>query len=115
MTTAPAASELLSDAAIDAHFDCEHGFECDVCQHIHDQAKLANRPGLSVETTEKYEAAVSIIVMLVTLKMIKDSRGKTSDYLAQQPHAWKLAREFLQKVSPDDYASITEALEAEGK
>lgn len=40
---------------------------------------------------------------LVDLKELKDTEGKTEDYLKRQPEAWQAAKEFLSKYTHIDY------------
>lgn len=44
---------------------------------------------------------------LVELKHIKDSEGKTDDYLERQPKAWYLANSALELWKKSDYGAIS--------
>lgn len=59
---------------------------------------------------QRNSAAANIVLMLVTLKARKDRLGKDAVYESKQPEAWALAKEFLQKAMPDEYAATEAAL-----
>jgi hypothetical protein len=51
---------------------------------------------------KRASAGAEILRLLVTLKNVKDSAGKTTQYMQMQPKAWALAREYLDRVDMED-------------
>jgi hypothetical protein len=49
----------------------------------------------SMNWKSEYDNCRAILQQLVQLKEIKDSAGKTEDYLKRQPLVWNAAKEFL--------------------
>lgn len=54
--------------------------------------------GANWNTRAQLDEAVRVIDELVALKHIKDTQGKTAEYLRRQPIAWKEAQAFIKGV-----------------
>lgn len=85
------------------HFDCmisigEYAF-CTVNDFYKLLAAYVELHGINrmylPEKETQHEKCRRLLMELVQLKELKDTSGKTEDYLKRQPLAWEQAREFL--------------------
>lgn len=82
---------------------------CPACDKIIAVEKMA--VASEITPSEKKEAAEWLLLMLVVLKEYKDKRGKDAHYESHQPRAWELARAFLQRAMPKEYAESMKTLD----